>query len=120
MGDRDRYVDIAHHRAGAGGELYTQLLRRLTERGSRQAFAGITQQRLSSILRVMRRATCRTRPARMDRLARPSPPLQVGYGPLKIRKDARPAEQGRTKVELGRRCPVRTRFDRPERNLTPL
>jgi hypothetical protein len=42
MGDRDRYVDIAHHRAGRGRELYTQLLRRLTERGYRQAFAGVT------------------------------------------------------------------------------
>ena len=60
MGDRDRYVDIAHHRAGRGRELYTQLLRRLTERGYRQAFAGVTQQRLSSILRVIRRATCWT------------------------------------------------------------
>jgi hypothetical protein len=59
-------------------------------------------------------------PARMDRLARPSPPPQVGYGPLKIRKDVRPSEQGRTKVEPGRHCPVRTRFDRPENNLTPL
>ena len=29
--------------AGGGRELYTQLLRRLTERGYRQAFAGITQ-----------------------------------------------------------------------------
>jgi L-amino acid N-acyltransferase YncA len=76
--------------------------------GYRQGFAGITQQRLSSILRVMRRATCWTRPARMNRLARPSPPPQVGYGPLKIRKDVRPSEQGRTKVELGRHCPVRT------------
>jgi L-amino acid N-acyltransferase YncA len=94
--------------AGGGRELYTQLLRWLTERGYRQGFAGITQQRLSSILRVMRRATCWTRPARMNRLARPSPPPQVGYGPLKIRKDVRPSEQGRTKVELGRHCPVRT------------
>jgi hypothetical protein len=62
MGDRGRHVDIAHHRAGGGRELYTQLLRRLTEPDYRQAFAGITQQRLSSILRVMRRATCWTRP----------------------------------------------------------
>jgi phosphinothricin acetyltransferase len=37
------YVDVHHHRAGGGRELYTQLLRRLTERGYRQAFAGITQ-----------------------------------------------------------------------------
>ncbi len=37
------YVDVDHHRAGGGRELYTQLLRRLTERGYRQAFAGITQ-----------------------------------------------------------------------------
>jgi L-amino acid N-acyltransferase YncA len=37
------YVDVDHHRAGGGRELYTQLLRRLTERGYRQALAGITQ-----------------------------------------------------------------------------
>jgi hypothetical protein len=43
VGGRDRYVDIAHHRAGGGPERYTQLLRRLTEPGYRQAFAGITQ-----------------------------------------------------------------------------
>jgi hypothetical protein len=46
MGDRDRYVDVAHHRAGRGREPYTH----------GQAFAGSTQQRrLSSILRVPRR-----------------------------------------------------------------
>jgi L-amino acid N-acyltransferase YncA len=37
------YVDVDHRRAGAGRELFSQLLRRLTERGYRQAFAGITQ-----------------------------------------------------------------------------
>ena len=37
------YVDIDHHRAGGGRKLYTQLLRRLRERGYRRAFAGITQ-----------------------------------------------------------------------------
>jgi phosphinothricin acetyltransferase len=37
------YVHVAHHRSGGGRELYTQLLRELTERGYRQAFAGITQ-----------------------------------------------------------------------------
>jgi L-amino acid N-acyltransferase YncA len=37
------YVDAHHHRTGGGRELYTQLLRRLAERGYRQAFAGITQ-----------------------------------------------------------------------------
>ncbi len=37
------YVDVHHHRTGAGRELYTQLLRRLAERGYRQAFAAITQ-----------------------------------------------------------------------------
>jgi phosphinothricin acetyltransferase len=37
------YVDVHHHRAGAGRDLYTRLLRRLAERGYRQAFAGITQ-----------------------------------------------------------------------------
>ena len=37
------YVDADHHRAGAGRDLYTQLLRRLAERGYRQVFAGITQ-----------------------------------------------------------------------------
>ena len=37
------YVDVDHHRAGGGRELYTRLLPRLTQRGYRQAFAGITQ-----------------------------------------------------------------------------
>lgn len=37
------YVQLGCHRAGAGRKLYTQLLRRLTERGYRRAFAGITQ-----------------------------------------------------------------------------
>ncbi|MBV8785995.1 MAG: N-acetyltransferase [Mycobacterium sp.] len=37
------YVDLDHRRAGGGRRLYTELLRRLTERGYRQAFAGITQ-----------------------------------------------------------------------------
>jgi phosphinothricin acetyltransferase len=37
------YVDVDHHRAGGGRQLYTQLLRRLTERGYRRVLAGITQ-----------------------------------------------------------------------------
>lgn len=37
------YVAANHRRAGGGRALYTELLRRLTERGYRQAFAGITQ-----------------------------------------------------------------------------
>ncbi len=37
------YIDDRHHRSGAGRKLYTQLLRRLAERGYRRAFAGITQ-----------------------------------------------------------------------------
>jgi phosphinothricin acetyltransferase len=37
------YVDVDHHRAGGGRILYTELLRRLRERGYRQALAGITQ-----------------------------------------------------------------------------
>ncbi|OBK65456.1 GNAT family N-acetyltransferase [Mycobacterium sp. 1165178.9] len=37
------YVDADHRRSGGGRTLYTELLRRLTERGYRQAFAGITQ-----------------------------------------------------------------------------
>jgi L-amino acid N-acyltransferase YncA len=37
------YVDVDHHRAGGGRQLYTQLLRRLAERGYRQVFAAITQ-----------------------------------------------------------------------------
>lgn len=37
------YVDTGHRRSGGGRKLYTELLRRLTERGYRQAFAGITQ-----------------------------------------------------------------------------
>lgn len=37
------YVSEDHHRTGGGGKLYAQVLRRLTERGYRRAFAGITQ-----------------------------------------------------------------------------
>jgi L-amino acid N-acyltransferase YncA len=37
------YVRAGHQRAGGGRELYRRLLRRLTERGYRQAFAAITQ-----------------------------------------------------------------------------
>lgn len=37
------YVDRDRHRTGAGRQLYAELLRRLGERGYRQAFAGITQ-----------------------------------------------------------------------------
>jgi L-amino acid N-acyltransferase YncA len=37
------YVSGDHHRAGGGRKLYAQVLRRLTERGYRRAFAGITQ-----------------------------------------------------------------------------
>ena len=37
------YIDVEHHRGGGGRKLYAQLLRRLTERGYRRAFAGITQ-----------------------------------------------------------------------------
>jgi GNAT superfamily N-acetyltransferase len=92
------YVDVDHDRAGAGRELFSQLLRRLTERGYRQAFAGITQtqrgqQQFPSILRVPGRrlvptrgmetgqlarrgvecnSICRARPNRMEHLARPS------------------------------------------------
>jgi L-amino acid N-acyltransferase YncA len=37
------YIDVDHHRAGSGRKLYKQLLRRLTERGYRRAFGGVTQ-----------------------------------------------------------------------------
>ena len=37
------YVSHDHQRTGGGRKLYAQLLGRLTERGYRQAFAGITQ-----------------------------------------------------------------------------
>jgi L-amino acid N-acyltransferase YncA len=37
------YIDANHHRCGGGRELYAYLLRRLTERGYRRAFGGITQ-----------------------------------------------------------------------------
>ena len=42
------YIDVDHHRAGSGRKLYRQLLRRLTERGYRRAFAGITQPNAAS------------------------------------------------------------------------
>jgi L-amino acid N-acyltransferase YncA len=37
------YLTDGHRRAGGGRKLYAQLLRRLTERGYRRAFAGIAQ-----------------------------------------------------------------------------
>jgi L-amino acid N-acyltransferase YncA len=37
------YLAIGHHRAGGGRALYAELLRRLSARGYRRAFAGITQ-----------------------------------------------------------------------------
>ncbi|OSC39744.1 GNAT family N-acetyltransferase [Mycobacterium decipiens] len=37
------YIAADQHRTGSGRELYTQLLGRLTERGYRRAYAGITQ-----------------------------------------------------------------------------
>jgi L-amino acid N-acyltransferase YncA len=37
------YIAAGHHRAANGRELYAHLQRRLTERGYRRAFAGITQ-----------------------------------------------------------------------------
>ena len=37
------YIDVNHRHASGGRKLYTELLRRLTERGYRRAFAGITQ-----------------------------------------------------------------------------
>ena len=37
------YIASGHHRTGGGRKLYTQLLQRLSERGYRRAFAGITQ-----------------------------------------------------------------------------
>jgi L-amino acid N-acyltransferase YncA len=42
------YMRADQQRTGGGHELYTQLLRRLTERGYRQAFAGITQPNAAS------------------------------------------------------------------------
>jgi phosphinothricin acetyltransferase len=42
------YIDNVHHRSGAGRRLYTRLLHRLSERGYRRAFAGITQPNESS------------------------------------------------------------------------
>lgn len=37
------YLDPSHHRGGGGRLLYTELLGRLSSRGYRRAFAGITQ-----------------------------------------------------------------------------
>jgi L-amino acid N-acyltransferase YncA len=42
------YVNAGHQRAGGGRKLYAELLRRLTERGYRRAFAGITQPNTAS------------------------------------------------------------------------
>lgn len=43
------YLDVEHHHAGGGRQLYSQLLDRLVELGYRQAFAGITQPNEPSI-----------------------------------------------------------------------
>jgi phosphinothricin acetyltransferase len=42
------YLTESQQRRGGGSKLYAQLLRRLTERGYRRAFAGITQPNLAS------------------------------------------------------------------------
>ena len=109
------YVDIAHHRAGGGRELYTQLLRRLTERGYRHAFAGITQPNAPSngfhrsfgfqdagLYRQVAGSTtagttwhgcnsiCLTLAARMDRPARFADPRRARDGPLRNRQCAMP------------------------------
>lgn len=42
------YIEDGHRRTGGGRRLYTELLQRLTERGYRRAFAGITQPNAAS------------------------------------------------------------------------
>lgn len=43
------YIAAGNYRVGGGRKLYTQLLRRLAERGYRRAFAGITQPNDASV-----------------------------------------------------------------------
>ena len=124
------YVDVAHHRAGAGRELYTQLLRRLSERGYRQAFAGITQPNEASngfhrsfgfqdagVTAASHGSTtagttwhgcnsiCLTLADRMDRLARFADPRPATYGPLRNHQRARPSTTDFAKVEPWTRRP---------------
>ena len=68
--------------------LYTRLLRRLTERGHPSIHRGYPRRDLPGTV------------GQDDRLARPCPPPQLTCKPLRIRKDVRPAERGRTKVGL--------------------
>jgi L-amino acid N-acyltransferase YncA len=42
------YIGMDHRHTGGGRKLYTQLLQRLTDRGHRRAFAGITQPNAAS------------------------------------------------------------------------
>ncbi|TRW88030.1 N-acetyltransferase [Mycolicibacterium sp. 018/SC-01/001] len=43
------YLSAEHHRTGGGRRLYTELLKRLAERGYRRAFAGISQPNEASV-----------------------------------------------------------------------
>ena len=84
--------------AGGGRELYTQLLRWLTERATGKVSPASPRTAFIDPPGYAARDRW-TRPARMNRLARPSPPPQV-EGPLKIRKTLGHLS-GPTKVELG-------------------
>jgi L-amino acid N-acyltransferase YncA len=122
------YVDVRHHRAGGGRELYTQLLRRLTERGYNPT--------RPATLNPTRRATAFIDPSgstrtpaytdaphgsatagttwpgcnsicwalliRMDRPARFADRRPAPSGPLRNRQGAMSARTGFAKVNRGR------------------
>jgi L-amino acid N-acyltransferase YncA len=108
------YVHDHHHRAGAGRELCTQLLRRLTERGYRRAFAGITQPNEASngFHRSFGFQDAGLTPAaRKDRLARSGDPRRASDGPLRNRQCSMPLTDGFAKLEPWTRRPPAVRPD---------
>jgi L-amino acid N-acyltransferase YncA len=123
------YVDVQRHRAGGGRELYTQLLRRLTDRGynpTRPATPFIDPSGSGTLAHTVARHGCNSiclRPAvRMDRPARFADPRSAGDGPLRNRQGAMPPTAHFAKVDPWTRHPPAVHIDTceyPEKNLRP-
>ena len=130
------YVHDHHHRAGAGRELYTQLLRRLTDAATGEpsraslnptrpatAFIDPSGSRTPAYIGVWRGSTmagttwhgCNsirlTPAARKDRLARSGDPRRASDGPLRNRQCAMPLTDGFAKLEPWTRRPPAVRPD---------
>jgi hypothetical protein len=123
------YVDVQHHRAGGGRELYTQLLRRLTERGynpTRPATPFIDPSGSGTLAHTVAWHGCNSiclRPAvRMDRPARFANPRSAGDGALRNRQGAMASAIGLAKVDPWTRHPPAVHIDtceHPDKNLRP-